>query len=112
MSLPPSVPTLSSPVGVPPNPAGPKSVRTRDPHPGGYPPARLIPARLIPARLVLARQGGDQLGGTATAVEQVAHVRPGPAQGLKRGDTLQGLAPGNVEDHRVPRRRRDGLRVL
>src|SRR5208282_2298448 len=27
------VPTLSSPVGVPPNPTGPKSVRTRDPQP-------------------------------------------------------------------------------
>src|SRR5580658_7817633 len=38
---------------------------------------------------VLAGQGGDQFGGGAAAVEQVAHVRLGTAQRLERGHALQ-----------------------
>src|ERR1700729_3426556 len=84
MSLPPSVPTLSSPVGVPPNPAGPKSVRTR-------------------YRSVLTGQRGDQLGRGPAAVQQLAHVRLGAAQRLQGGDALQRLPAGDVEDDRIPR---------
>ena len=62
--------------------------------------------------LILTGQGGDQLGGAAAAVEQLAHVRPGAAQRLERGDALQRLSPGDVEDHRIPRGGRHRLRVL
>src|ERR1700676_2507299 len=106
MLLPPSVPTLSSPVGVPPNPIGPKSVRTRDPEPR-FPPGLTAPPSLLEppgaGQLLMAGERGDQLGRAAATVKQLAHVRLGAAQGLQRGHALQRLPSRDVEDHRVPR---------
>src|SRR5215472_6160865 len=53
-------------------------------------------------RSVLAGQGGDQLGRGTAAVQQLAHVRLRAPQRLKRGDALQRLPAGDVEDNRVP----------
>src|ERR1035438_685991 len=120
MLLPPSVPTLSSPVGVPANPTGPKSVRTRDPEPR-FPPGLTAPpfapeaghpGRPGAGQLLMAGKRGDQLGRTATTVKQLTHMRLGAAQGLHRRHALPRLPSGDVEDHRVPRGRRDGFRVL
>src|ERR1039457_1634121 len=116
MLLPPSVPTLSSPVGVPPNPTGPKSVRTRDPEPR-FPPGLTAPPFALERPgagqlLIMAGERGDQLGRAATTAKQLTHMRLGAAQGLQRRHALQRLPSGDVEDHRVPRGRRAGFRGL
>src|SRR6516165_3072160 len=101
MSLPPSVPTLSSPVAVPPNPAGRKSVRTRDCHPRTGPGRSVLAGQSWPVSLgrsVLAGQGGNQLGRGTAAVQELAHVRFRAPKRLERGNALQRLPAGDVED--------------
>src|SRR3984957_16951941 len=77
-ACPSTVLTLSSPAGVPPNPAHLhwNEVATRPAH----------------DPLLLLGKGGDQLGGGLAAVEQAADVRLGAAQGLERGDPLERVA--------------------
>src|ERR1039457_3419633 len=110
MLLPPSVPTLSSPVAVPPNPTGPSPTA-----PGSSPaqshraeigtnsrsgaevPTRPDGAPLRPwsppgaGQLVMAGERGDQLGRAAATAKQLAHMRLGAAQGLQRRHALQRL---------------------
>src|SRR5262249_43544837 len=64
------------------------------------------------SELVLAGQCGNQFGCAAAAVEEIAHVGTGAAEGLKGGDALEGFPAGDVEDDRVPGGRGDRLRVL
>ena len=52
-----------------------------------------------PGALFLAGERRDQLGRVAAAVEQLTYVRPGAPQRLQRGDALQRLAAGDVEDN-------------
>src|SRR4029077_19252895 len=50
----------------------------------------------------LTGERSDQFRGGAAAVDQVAHVSLGAPKRLQRRHPLQGVVPGDVEDHRVP----------
>src|ERR1035441_1555595 len=60
----------------------------------------------------MASQRGPQLAGGLAPVQEVAYVRPGAAQRLHGGYPLQGFPARNIENHRVPGRCGNRLRVL
>ena len=64
-----------------------------------------------PPRAQRVRARNSSSAGVA-AVDQGGDVRLRPSQGVDRGDALERLATGQVEDHGVPRRGGDGVGVL
>src|SRR4051794_16560238 len=57
-------------------------------------------------------QGPEQVLGGGAPVDQLGDVRLRAAQGVDRRHALQRLAPGQVEDHRVPGGGGHGVGVL
>src|SRR5262249_38864041 len=72
----------------------------------------LLPVRWAGSRSAASGERGDQVGGGAAAVDQLAHVRPGAPEGFQGRHALQRIVAGDVKDHRVPRGGGHGIRVL
>src|SRR5690606_23199040 len=73
----------------------------------------IVNSFVVPGPTLLGRgECADELLRRGAAVDQLTDVGAGPAQRVGGGDALQGRVPGEVEDHRVPRRGRDPVGVL